>query len=145
MSGNVVWQEVLQDRYSAVISDNIDVWAIVWDFDNQTWYCHLPVTNYDNVWPDFEFEIIEVDEWHSLTINIIASDTWCAWISWYNFWWIFWSGEWQNGSGLFISADDIWKTWWINKEQVISVIDNLWNITTKTWIIRINDITLTRA
>ena len=140
-SGNVVWQQVSQDTYSVELTQNIDdAWAIVKDSDNQTWYCHLQVTNYDNVWPDFEFGTIEVDEWKPLNINIVVNDTWCAEISWYRFWNEFGLWEWQTSSGLSITAEQIWNIWWTGKDQVVSVMDTLWNVTTKTWKIIIKDV-----
>ena len=139
-SGNITWQQVSPAVYTGEISENIEVWAIVKDFDNQTWFCHLLVTNYDNVWPDFEFETIEVDEWQPLNITITANDTWCAEISGYNFWIEFGLWEWQTSSELSITADQIWNIWWIEKDQVVSVIDTLWNITTKIWKIVIKDV-----
>ncbi len=104
VSGNISWQQVSQAIYSSEITENIDVWAIVEDLDWQTGYCHLDVNNYDNVWPDFDFGDIEVNEWEPLTINIVANDTWCAWISWYIFWPEFGSWERQSSGVLEISA-----------------------------------------
>ena len=139
-SGNVAWQQVSQDTYSVELTERIDAWAIVKDSDNQTWYCHLRVTNYDNVWPDFELGTIEVNEWTPLNINIVANDTWCAQVSWYRFWTEFGPWEWQTSSGLSITAEQIWNIWWTERDQVVSVMDTLWNITTKTWKIIIKDV-----
>lgn len=143
VSGNVTWQQVSPAVYTSEISENIDVWTIVRDSDGQTWYCHTWVESFDNAWPDFEFGTIEVDEWQPLNITIVANDTWCAEISGYSFWIEFGSWEWQISSGLSITAEQIWNIWWIEKDQVVSVIDTLWNITTKTWKIVIKDVTPT--
>lgn len=146
-SWNISWIRSSSDTYYFDISENIDVWAIVEDGDWQTWYCDIYVSNFDNVWPDFTFGDFSVDEWTALSIRIYPNDTWCAQrYQWYQLGPYFGSNDsWTEITQIIIPAESIWRTWWVTREQVIRVKDGMWNITTKTWTITINDVPPTLA
>ena len=111
-----------------------EVVVIVRDSAGHTWQCDVSVTQHDEEWPEIIEQTWSVNECESITIQIVANDTWCAWISGYIFWLEFglW---WQISSDLSITAGQVWRTWWelVWKDQIVTVEDMLWNSTTTTW------------
>ena len=126
--------------YTWEASRNWKIVVVVSDTVGRTWQCSVMVSQHDETWPEIIESIRNVYECNSLNINIVAQDTWCAWIREYMFWDDFGQWAWQVSNSLSISMSKIWRNWWVEKQQVISVKDTLWNETLRTWKIIVDDV-----
>ena len=110
--------------YTWVVNGNENVVVVVNDSAWHTWQCELSVTRHDEDWPEIKYMTWEVNECEWISIEITAIDSWCAaWISWYKYWLEYWNELWQENNELIITAEQIWRTWNVEKQQNVTVVD----------------------
>ena len=103
------------------------------------------ILKHDNEWPvlgenSLTWELVECT-WWSLVID--AENNGCAWSIWwmeYYFWPSKWYQDWTWTSTLSLTSTQVWRTGKIEVTQVIKVKDELWNESTGSYTVEIQDV-----